>query len=123
LPRGGAKQVPYFVIASLQPIAAQRRLDSRILDFCNVSAELYLQRGRRGRQVELLPRTSNPSHHCNSPSPFFFWNRRRWLVVLALDQLSTRRNPNSAKNSLGLTDVNLFRCKIDMGWEVIWCNL
>jgi hypothetical protein len=53
-PLGGGKQVPYFVFASLQPIAAQRRLDSRFLDFCDVSAEFHLQRGRRGRKVELL---------------------------------------------------------------------
>src|SRR4249920_1121856 len=34
------------------------------------------------------------------------------------DQLSCRRNPNSTQHSFGLTDINLFRRKIDVRAEI-----
>jgi hypothetical protein len=42
VPFGGGRQASHFVIAALQPLAMQRRLDPCILDFSDVSAEFYL---------------------------------------------------------------------------------
>ena len=42
VPFGGGGQVSHLVVAALQALATQRRLEPRILDFGDVSAELYL---------------------------------------------------------------------------------
>ena len=41
-------------------------------------------------------------------------NRWRRLIILSLDQLPPRRHSNSTKDSFRLTDVNLFRRKVNV---------
>ena len=54
IPFASSGQVSHFVAAALQSVAAQRRLYVRFFDFCDVSGELHLQRGKRSREAEFF---------------------------------------------------------------------
>ena len=71
IPFDGSGQLSHFVVAPFQSIAAQRRLYARLLDFCDVSAEFYLQRGKRGWEAELLQFIHHALRNQQSPLPFF----------------------------------------------------
>ena len=51
VPFCGSGRVSYFIAVALQSVPAQRRLDSSLFDFRNVSGEFHLQ--RRGPRGEL----------------------------------------------------------------------
>ena len=117
-PFGGRGQITDFILAALQLSAAQRRLDSRILQLREVSAEFYLQRRVIAREYELLQFRHHALQHRQSLLPFFLRDFRRWCVIRPLDQLASRGNSHPAKYSFGLTDINLFGRKINVRAEV-----
>src|SRR6266446_8469586 len=114
VPFCGSGEVSNFVAAALQSLPAQRRLDSGFFDFRDVSAELHLQRRRSRWEPELFQFIDCALCNQHSLLPFFRRERCRRLIILSLDQLPPRRYPNSTKDSFRLTDVNLFRRKVNV---------
>src|SRR5262249_11338477 len=80
-------EIPNFVAVALQSVPAQRRLDSGLFDFRDVSAELHLQRRMPPGEPELLQLIHHPLRNQNSPLPFFRRDRWRRLIILSFDQL------------------------------------
>src|SRR5215471_10650668 len=114
VPFCGSGEVSSFVAAALQSLPAQRRLDSSLFDFRDISAELHLQRRRSRWEPELFQFIDHALCDRYSLLPFFRRERWRCLIILSLDQLPPRRYSDSTKNSFRLTDVNLFRRKVNV---------
>src|ERR1051326_413272 len=114
VPFCGSGEVSNFVAAALQSLSTHRRLDSSLFDFRDVSAELHLQRRRSRWEPELFPFTNHALCDRYSLLPFFRGERWRSLIILSLDKLPSRRDPNSTKNSFRLTDVNFFGRKVNV---------
>src|SRR5207249_3622760 len=114
VPFCGSGEVSNFVAVALQSLTVQRRLNSSLFDFRDVSAELHLQRRRSRWEPELFQFIDHALRNQYSLLPFFRRERWRRLIFLSLDELPPRRYPNSTKDSFRLTDVNLFRRKVNV---------
>src|ERR1043166_4140171 len=80
----------------------------RVFELVEVAAEFDLQGWASGGKGKLLQLSRHSLQDRQAPAPFFRGELRPRLVIRALDQLSRGRNADTAKNSFGLADVNLF---------------
>src|SRR4030095_666396 len=71
VPFGRGGQISNFVATSFQSFAAQGRLDPGVLEFCNVPAELQLQRRKPCGERELLQFSHDTLRKRQSLLPFF----------------------------------------------------
>jgi hypothetical protein len=122
-PFESSEQVAHFILPPAKQLPAQGRFDSRVFELGDIAGKFDLQRWATTWKGKLLQFGDDSLQDRQSLLPFLFRERRRRLIVLSLDQLAGHRNAHAAKNSFGLTDINLFGRKINMGPEVFELRL
>ena len=103
-----------LIIAALPGSGLQGPFHSCILQLRDIATEFDLQMRAFG-EFELVQLAHQSLQDHESRLPFLRGYLLRRFVIVALDQLSGRRNANVAKDSVCLAYINLFRRKINVG--------
>src|SRR5580704_10297729 len=113
-PLGCHEEIAHFIAFSLEQRPLQSCVRTRVFKLSKVARKLHLQRRRAGRETKFLELRYDPAQNRPSLFALLFREWRRWLIICPFNQLARGRDAHAAKNSLGLTDVDLFRRKINV---------
>src|SRR5437764_7025717 len=91
----------------------------RFLEIARVAAELDLQIRRASGEMETAELHRDALQELHARAQFFFGQASARWGVSGSQELSSRRNADTAKDSLGLADVDLVRREKDVRAELL----
>src|SRR5712675_403479 len=81
-------KIPDLVIFSLEQISLKRHFRARVFELGEIAAKLDLQGRRTVRETKSLQFRYDPAQDRHSLLPLLLRQRRRWLIIRPLDQLT-----------------------------------